>query len=274
MRTFAIITAFVATSCSQQAALLADTRKPGMVRSLERELARSVETEKLAVLASSDEESEKFANESRKAASEVDRLRGELREIATAAEKEKLDAFDAAWAKMSAIDAKLLQLATANTNLKATRLSTHEAAAALDTVLAALDAAAAATKDGAQQRDLHGAGLAALRIQALHAAHIASPDDEEMTGLEARMKDFEQRVDAALASKKLPKAAAEALAKGAPAWVEYKALTTKLLALSRANANLHSIEMSLHEKRDASTACERALQALTDEILLAPRATR
>lgn len=253
------VTLLVVSACSQQPAIVTDARKAQLVTELQTEFGRSVDGEKAAVLASTDEESERFASESRAASARVNALREDLRGLATPGELEKLEAFDRAWAQVEAVDARLLPLATANTNLKAARLSKTEATAALDRVLSELLAAQAATKDLAKLRQLSSASVAVLRIQTIHGPHIASSEDAEMTTLEARITELEQQVDQVVTSE---------------AWAQYKALTRKILALSRENTNVQSFDLSVHQKREASRAAEAALQVLVKKVHDLPRATR
>jgi hypothetical protein len=269
-----VLVSLLSLSCSPPS-LITDAKKAELLRSLQRELARSVDSEKSAVLATTDEESERFANESRQASAQVEELRKQLRPLVTDDERQRLDAFDAAWEKVAAVDAKLLPLATANTNLKAARLSSHEAAAALDAVLAAFSQAEAATKDPGRLRELSAASVAALRIQALHAPHIASAEDAEMTAMEARMHELEQQVEHALTPPpKGTPAEVQALASAAQPWAEYRKLTEKIISLSRENTNVYSYAISIHEKRDASTACDAALRALIEHVHRAPQPSR
>ena len=90
-------------------------------------LLRSVEAEKNAVMAETDEESQTFAEQSLKAADLVDRDR---REIGTMMDKDHsnqelqlLQEFDGCWTEFRKTDRELLDFAVKNTNLKATRLS-------------------------------------------------------------------------------------------------------------------------------------------------------
>jgi hypothetical protein len=251
-------------ACNTPPAIITDARKAELVRALQLQLARSVQNEKSATLATSDADSERFAAASRAASSEVERARAELRPLVSSAERPMLDAFDAAWAEVAAIDARLLPLAVANSNLKAARLSAGPAAANLDVVLAALDAAA--LKSPARQRQLLQAAVAASRIQALHAPHIASPDDAEMTAIEARITALEAAVDAAVAT--LPEG------EGRTAWETYKGLVGQIYELSRANTNVRSFSISIYEKAEATQKCETALLKLVEKMHEAPRATR
>jgi hypothetical protein len=262
-------------ACDREPALLRQAREAEVVVSLSRAFQKSVEAEKSAVLATTDDESERFASESRQAAAEVERLQKELQVLiggdGRQAERDRLQAFGAAWAKVAAIDARLLPLAVANTNLKAAHRSTHEAAAALERLETALAALEGESKDPARLRELSRAAVAALTIQTLHAPHIASPSDPEMTALEARIQGLQLTVDRVLAVDSGGARRDEAL----QAWRDYQAHTAEVLRLSRENTNVLSFSISVHEKRDASTAADAALQALVTEVQSAgPRPTR
>lgn len=267
----ALLLAVVALAACGQPALTTDARKAALLSQLQAEVLASVESEKSAVLATTDDDSERFAAQSRAASAAVDRARAELRALAGPEERQKLDAFDTAWAKVMDVDAKLLPLAVANTNLKAAALSSA-ARADLDAVLTQLTVAARDTNDPSRLRTLMAASVAAGRIQALHAPHIASPSDAEMTAIEARIAALVGEVDAALTARD-PKTA-KPLSAAAEPWARYQQQTKKIIALSRANTNVLSLSMSLHEKADATRACVAALDELIASVHAVPRATR
>ena len=263
------------TACADEPALVRQARMSELVGSLSRAFLKSVEAEKSAVLAITDDESERFAAESRAAARQVDALVTELRALidrdGRPGEREKLSVFSATWAKVAAIDARLLPLAVANTNLKAAHRSTHEATRALERLLGALTELEARARDPVVIRRLAAAAVAALTIQTLHAPHIASPDEAEMRELEARIQTLEGKVDEALKAEAPGPKREEALL----AWHEYQAETTEILRLSRLNTNVLSFSLSVHEKRDATVTAEVALQALVIEVQTSgPRPTR
>jgi hypothetical protein len=88
---------------------------------------KSIEAEKLAVMAETDEASLAFADESKRAAEAVE---AELKELSrlvglhpAADESKLLHEFEAAWEQVRKIDRLILDLAVQNTNLKAFRLS-------------------------------------------------------------------------------------------------------------------------------------------------------
>src|SRR5262245_33399853 len=119
---------FGATTCSSEPAMVRQTRKVHLINSIRQALLESVEAEKSAVLATTDKES--LAQEAQGYEREVNRLRGELRQLIMAdnrqPEVETLNAFDAAWGELERVDERLLALAIANTNRKAARLSADQ----------------------------------------------------------------------------------------------------------------------------------------------------
>lgn len=272
----AALAVVLAAGCEGPPALKTDARKIELVRELQRALSRSVENEKLAVLAVSDEDSARFAGASKQAAAEVDRLRAELRALASEEERARLDDFDAAWAKAAALDAQLLKLATENANLKASALSQGQAMKDLEAVEAGFGALEDQTNDPPRLRALSRAARAALEVQALHAPHIDATTDATMDALDAKVHAREAEVDAVLAPghKPPPKAEAAALATLGAAWAAYKADTAQVLALSRSNSNVKSLDLSLHDKVRATLACDASLDALAAQVHATPRATR
>lgn len=278
MRSFSLVLVVLLLSCSREPAMVRQARKAELAGALSRAFLKSVEAEKSAVLATTDEESERFASESRSAASEVGRLLRELEVLisgdARKPEKEKLEAFSAAWAKVAAIDAQLLPLAVANTNLKAAQLSSHEGAAAVERLVALLGALEARSKDPARIRRLAAAAVAALTIQTLHPPHIVSPDDAEMKALERRIQALSEKVDEVL-KREVGEGSEPEHGAALASWRDYQGTTAEVLRLSRQNTNVLSFSMSVHEKRDASVTAEVALLALISEVeVLGPRATR
>ena len=86
-------------------------------------LASASEAEKSAVMATTDQDSQTFADQSRAATAAVERGRKELEELlqtgGTKSEQDLLAQFSQAFAEFQRIDKDLLDLAVQNTNLKA-----------------------------------------------------------------------------------------------------------------------------------------------------------
>jgi len=276
----ALVMAVVLAGCSVPPAMVRQQQKVELVSGMQRDLLQSVEAEKSAVLAVTDKESVAFAEESKQASAAVEKARLEVHRLVEfdgrPTEVEQLAAFDAAWVDLQAVDVRLLALAVANTNLKASRLASGDCAAAVNQLVDALGALEAATADPKVLRELSGAAVSALRIQALLAPHIASPADAEMSALEEQMRGLSATVDAALANarKGAPAAAKERAAEAWETWARYQRLTAEVVRLSRLNTNVLSFDLSVHEKRRATVAAESALARLLRDIQDIPRPSR
>ena len=260
----------VIVGCGTEPALIGQARKATLVHALLDNLHASVEAEKSAVMATTDEESITFAQESRRRTAEMNQLRDELHRRVLdddrPGERSKLAAFDTAWAEVRDVDERLLALAVANSNLKAARLAAGESAVAVDRLVDALAQVAAQSSDPRVIREVAAASVSALRIQTLLAPHVATADDEEMTRLEARVSELGEQVEGVLA--KVRNGAASA------AWRDYQRLTADVMRLSRLNTNVVSVDVSVHEKRRVTESCRNALAALLHEIQTGPDATR
>lgn len=269
-----VIVAGILASCRSEPALLRHLEELRLIDGIEQRVLESVEAEKSAVLAITDAESVEYARQSRQSAGEIDRLQLRLAELihedARAGEVEKLAAFAATWSDLKQIDARLLDLAVANTNLKATRLSLDEGSRALDRFIVAIDALDRTSKDIAAIRSLANAAVAATRIQALLFAHIPERSDAEMTALEDRMHALAATVDEALRAADGGGGTADARA----AWTDYQRIMVEVIRLSRLNTNVISFDVSVHEKRAATRACLDALGALRSAVEAGPTPTR
>jgi len=273
-----LLLAFTFAGCSDEPALLTQAKKTTLVHELRHRLLESAEAEKSAVLATTDEESAAFAAESKGSAAELRRLREALGGLVTAGgravEIEALAVFDRAWTAVETIDARILELAVANTNLKAVRLSVGDGTAALDRFTAALGEMEESSSDATTLRDLSAAGVAALRIQTLLLQHIPSADDGEMTALERRMDELGQRVDRVLAEHATGPSVLEGAGIATEAWAAYRRIAAEVIRLSRQNTNVISFDLAVHEKREATKVALAALAALGAAIESVPHPTR
>jgi TolA-binding protein len=265
--------------CSSEPAMVRQMRKERLISAIQQKLLESVEAEKSAVLATTDEESQALALEAQHSAADINQLRSELRPLIVAdgrhLEIEKLDAFDAAWAELERVDERLLALAVANTNLKAARLLSGEGAAALDRFVDELTEIQRTVRDPEMIRTLAGASVAALRSQSVLFVHIPSSDDAEMTRLEQRLRELNGEVDHSLTSaRQSGQAWLDRLATASQAWSEYQRVATEVLRLSRENSNVISFDLSVHEKRHVTKECLSALSGLLAAIDVGPQAPR
>jgi len=239
-------------------------------------LSAASEAEKSAILAADDQEAKTYADQSRAAAGDVERKRGELvgllKEGGTPTEKDLLERFTLACADFRRVDEKLLALAGKNSNWKAYGLAFGPAAQALqqmDGSLSRLVAKGGEGPDGANvMRLAFEAQGAALRIQTMLAPHIAEESDEKMDQLEAAMAKQDETVRADL--DRLSRLAGihgdQDLATALWSYGQFSDLRKRILALSRENTNVLSTAMSLRAKRKIIVACHESLSAL-EEIL-------
>jgi len=258
--------------CNAEPAMTRQMRKERLVENIREKLLESVEAEKSAVLATTDEESTSMAQEAQHSAGAINQLRGELRSLVATDQRhveiEKLDAFDAAWAEVERVDQRLLKLAVANTNLKAARLSASEGATYLDRFVDSL-------AQIGDNPDSSAAAIAALRIQPLLLVHIPTEEDAQMTQLEERIHALSAEVDAKLAAlRDSGKASTEQLAAATQAWSDYQRVLKEALRLSRENSNVISFDVSVHEKRQVTKQCLAALSGLQEALDIGPKSVR
>jgi uncharacterized protein YcfL len=269
----------LAVGCSSEPAMLRQMHKERLIDAIREKLLESVEAEKSAVLATTDTESQASALEAKNFETEINTLRAELRRLIVAdgqqGEIEKLNAFDVAWAELERVDARLLALAVANTNLKAIRLLSRDGAADLDRFVDRLAEMQRAVTEPELIRTLSRASVAALQSESLLFVHIPSADDAEMTRLEQQMRELNAEVarelDRARQSGRFER---EQLTSASQAWDEYQRVAATVVQLSRQNSNVISIDVSIHEKRQATKACLDALSALSAAVDVGPHATR
>jgi len=252
-------------------------KRVDLVERMRLALASASEAEKSAVMAITDEDSQKFADQARAATAEVDRGGKELGDLlqvgGTANEKELLAQFSKVFAGFQHIDSDLLVLAVKNTNLKAYSLAFGPAADALQGMDTALGGIVAKSAAAPEARNIvllaFGAETAALRIQALLAPHIAEESDQKMDELEARMTREDQTVRRDLDElAKLPTFSGDTdLETATSDYAKFNEIRTQILALSRENTNVRSLAISLNQKRKVMLLCQDALAALQQAIL-------
>lgn len=265
--------------CSREPAFRRQAEEEGLIDAIRETLLSSVEAEKSAVLATTDEESLAMARESRRFAERIDGLIVDLRTRVEADGRavvtERFEAFVARWKELATVDERLLALAVRNTNLKAMRLTARDGLAAVERLLVALDGLERSSDDPETIRTLDGAAIAALREQSLLLIHVPSADDAEMTRLEKQMAELAASVDRALATVRASGAVpAGALDTAAEAWAEQRRITAEVVQLSRENTNVLSFDVSVHEKRTITRECLDALAALRSAVASSPQANR
>jgi len=248
------------------------SRKAAALSGIRINLIKSVEAEKSAVMANTDEDSVRFAEESRRAFEDAEKSLLELAELIgaypSAPEKELLQEFDSSWREFRKIDQQVLEFAVQNTNLKAARLSFGAAATAINEFGQALFELAGDSPGGRICRLIYDAQTAALKIHVLHAPHIASPDDQEMDGIEAVIRQNDAVVRRSLRDVRLllPPSKKPSFQRAEAAYDAFMDFTERVLEWSRQNTNVKSFELSLNRKRKITAQCEEILTKLQDAV--------
>jgi len=233
-------------------------------------MAAAAEAEKSAVMAITDEESQRFADQARAVTAQAEQERGKLEKFlaadGTADERRLLNQFTQDFAGFQRIDKELLDLAVKNTNLKASSLAFGPAAAAVKEMDAAL-----ARLPGDNVKVLRladNARIAGWRLLALLPPHIAEESDQKMDEMEAQMTKEDREVRQSLeVLAALPNLAGNADVKAAVAsYAQFNEKRTEILKLSRENTNVRSLTISLTQKRNLTSLCQDALESLHQAI--------
>jgi hypothetical protein len=255
-------------------------RRVDLVERMQSDLASASEAEKSAVLATTDQDSQTFADQARVASTRVVEETRELGELLAEGggqgETELLTQFSAAFGEFLRVDKDLLDLAVKNTNVKAYGLAFGPAATALDEMNAALTRLVTAHADSPEAKTIAllalGGQISALRIQTLLPPHIAEEDDKKMDALEALMATEDAQVRKSLDGlAALPKFGNNPeLATATARYAEFNKIRAHILALSRENTNVRSLSISLNQKRKVMRVCQAALSALQQAIVAEP----
>jgi hypothetical protein len=239
-------------------------------------LLKAVEAEKSAVLSESDPAALALAGQARALAQAVETDRQEMHRLlgldARPDETKLLAEFDAAWAEFQKIDQELLQLATDNTNLRATSLSRSEATRQIKQFEAAIAVsirAAEGQPQAASTNLLAGRAVSsALHILILHAPHIDAAADADMDAMEAEMGSRASQVAQDLGQLQglVGPAGQDGLRQAQAAFDDFMRTTAEVTRLSRMNNSIKSMELSLGRKRKVVALCDDALAALQSVV--------
>jgi hypothetical protein len=232
-------------------------------------LLKSVEREKNAVMAQTDEESQMFANQSLAASAALEQNLKELNSLIDADpmqdERNLIIEFNNCWTELRKLDQVILELAVQNTNLKAASLSGEKGAEAMRRFEHALEdvmrAYLGAKNEGRVARLLCHAMTSALKIYNLHSFHIAEASDEKMDQIEMQMKAEEKEVSKSLDELTgiVGEKSRQDLLQAKTAFTEFMEVTAQVITLSRKNTNVKSLELSLGRKRKVDTQCNEIL---------------
>ena len=250
------------------------TKKTEVLSKMRADLLKSVEAEKNAVMADTDEASLAFADQSRQAAEAMDRDRRELGLLVekdySDREMKLLQEFDRCGTELREIDQAILDLAVKNTNIKAMKLSFgkgSEVVKRFEEALGDLNQAKTSSRaDNQIAETACNALVAGLKIHGLHAPHIASPNDDEMDRIEARMAQYADVIKTSLIQLKglVPEEKQASFQEAEAAYEDLERVTEEVIALSRQNTNIKSFELSLGRKRKITAQCDEILISLQE----------
>ena len=239
-------------------------------------LHKSVEMEKNAVMALTDEESREFADQSLAASAVVEQNRTQLNSLIdldpVQDERKLVIEFNSCWTELRKLDQVILELAIQNMNLKAASLSREKGAEAMQRFEHALNdvikSYSGTPNEGRVARLIFHAITAGLKIHNLHSFHIAEASDEKMDQIETQIKIEENK-----ASKSLNELASivgeksrHVLLQAKTAFSEFMEVTAEVIKLSRQNSNIKSLELSLGKKRKVTAQCDEILVAFQEAV--------
>lgn len=247
-----------------ESAFVRESQKAQLISRMRADIFSAAEAEKSAVLAETDEASQTNAKRARAMTDQVAAALAEYKGLAVGKPEEEalLRRFEEAFAEYRKADEEVLALAVQNTNLKAYALSFGPATEALAKVEQTLRPLLGARGGKATEAALLAtqALAGALRIQSLHAPHIAERTEARMDELEKRMAQADKEVRSALGA--LGSSGGQALA----AYEEFHAATAEIVRLSRLNTNVRSLDLSLGRKVKVLAVCDEVLLALKNQV--------
>jgi len=269
--TMVVLLAIAAAGCNVNRALEQVHEARQLSADLSVQFTKAADASNLAVMSDTDAASTAFVKEaeSRSAAAQKDaeQLGAILQGLGFSEESRLLADFQSRFDEYRRLDRTILDLAIENTNLKAQALASGAAREAADAVSRSLDglAPSADTKEAWHVRALAAEVDARVRlIEALQAHHIPTADDATMTGLEKQMAGAESSARDTLKSLAAivgPNSKTRVTA-AVSAFDRFVAANRQIVDLSRRNTNLHSVALSLTEKRPIVDACEQRLHEL------------
>jgi hypothetical protein len=237
-------------------------------------LLKSVEMEKSAVMAISDQESEVFAKQSLKAANDTEHDLHELSSMAEAEEERRLvQEFFGCWKDFREIDKMLLDFAVQNTNLKASGLSYTRCADSVRRFEVSITNLTEIYPENIRIAKLvYQAIMSALKIHNLQAPHINAANDEQMDDIESLMISEADQIRNSLndLSGITDMRGRSSLNDANTAFTEFMTVNTEVVKLSRQNSNIRSLELSLGKKRNVAAHCEEILGLMQEKLRVKP----
>jgi len=280
MRTyrFLLVLVVLATNLSCRSggepALIQRTEARRLVSDMRINFAKASDASNRAVMADTDEDSIKFAREAEAAieavSAAIPTLARHLSGLAYPGNADQLARFQERFESYRTLDRKILKLAIENTNLKAQHLLFGPISQAANELCGALESLGSIVPAG-PHRPLNDAAvraqLAVREIQVLQAPHIAEARDPEMDRIEQQIALRQAIVREGLLSiEKNGHPPMPALKAAKVSFEAFETLTSKLIALSRQNTNVRSLELAMRQKPTLTSACDAHLVSLQDAL--------
>lgn len=240
------------------------------------DFAKSSDAANRAVMAETDQASATFAAEAEQASTRVSRTLVALEPLVAgldfAEEVALLKKFRAEYARVVTIDREILGLAVENTNIKAQRLSFGSAYDAANRLSSALEqiVASNASADVVRARPLALTVLLRVReLELLYGPHIAEGDNAAMTKLEQQMSALLAGAREALDELARAGAGGRSLdvEPARAALADFVSIHDEIIKLSRRNSDVHSLALTLGEKRTLIGVCEAILAELRQSLM-------
>lgn len=273
---FAVISNYYGNSSSLDTGYANVVEKKRILAQMRIHLLKSVEMEKNAVMALTNDQSLDFADQSRTASAAVEQSLTTLRALIDAVplqdEKKLVEEFTNCWTELGKLDQVILDIAVQNTNLRAAHLSKEKGSASLQHFEQALEmiapSLAGTANDSRGIRLVCQALTAALKMYALHSPHIAEANDAVMSQIELQMKTEENKTSQSLdeLAGMMNQEHREPVVQAKIAFADFLAVTAKVIELSRQNSNIKSLELSLGKKRTISAQCDEILGSFQEVV--------
>jgi hypothetical protein len=243
-------------------------------------LHKSVEMEKNAVMALTDEESQDYAGQSLASSAAVEQDLTQIQSLVDAThlqdEEKFVNEFKNCWMEFRRLDQIILELAVQNTNLKAAFLSRGKGAEAMQRFERALKEVMRLTSQTPKEDRVAAIAWHAIaacgQILNMHGSHIAEISNEKMDQIEMQIKMEEKEVLLSLEELlgSIDKENQQTLLPAKTAFSEFMDVTAQVLEFSRKNSNVKSLELSIGKKRIISTQCAEVLAAFQNAVKSRP----
>jgi hypothetical protein len=272
----ALITLALSVGChGDKAALVGLERARQVAADLRVQFNKAADASDRAVMADTDEASIAAAREaaqtSRIVEADIAQLGPLLQSLHYQDELGLLGAFKNHFVEYLNLDRSILELAVENTNLKAQRLSFGPLRESADKFRDSVEsiAGALARPDRCRVDRLVASAILAVReIQVLHAPHIAESDTATMTRIERELDNLQATASNAvtelsvLADAKAPALVASAQKE----LLRFKEISGQIVALSRRNSNVRSLDLALRMRPPLTMVCDGNLRAIQEAL--------